>query len=823
MPGRKYRCASAGVHAVGASRRRSAFRHAPPAGILADRHPAIGFEENRGQASEPVEFVWRGGGGTVFLTPSEAVTTLDSGDTVNMRFDNAGSNVRIEGRAALPGRSNYLVGQDQSEWVNDVSRYDAVRYTALYPGIDLIFYEGDALEYDFVVAPGARTSDISLDFGPSSKVTVDRDGALVIATRHGDLHHRAPLAYQDSESGRRAISCRFAIRRNGHVGFDLGAHDSGLPLVIDPQIQVSSYLGGSAADRIEAMTLDASGNIYLTGRTFSADFPVAGAAFNSNSGNYDVFVTKLDPTATTVIYSTYIGGSDFDSGQGIGVTTTGEVYVGGYTGSTDFPLTSAFQPTIGAGIDGCVSELNADGDTLLFSSYLGGNTTDEILGVAVSPTGDLYMAGLTNSTDLATTGGSIQPVYGGGAHDAFYARISGLALATLSYLGGSNDDSANGIALDTSSNVYITGSAGATFPVVTPFQATAGGIDAFVTKIDSSLSTIAYSSFLGGTNTDIGTAIAVDPNGNAYVTGYTLSSNFPTTTPFQSTNHGINDGFVTKVNAAGTSKVFSSYLGGTADDRANGITVDQWGAATVVGQTRSTDFPTLFPTQAANGGSGLNDIFATKVSASGRILVYSTYIGGSGTDVGYAVVVNSTGVAFVGGYTSSANYPTVTALQTTNHGTDDAVFTAIVERGDTPGIVGAGTTSCVPSELEHARRRRRRVRLRILEHPRTPGRRLERRWNRHARRLRQDHGFLLPEEYQHGRPRKPDVCLRCAECVPAYRRRLEWQWNRHHRYLRRVDRCLFPPQHELEWYRQHRVLLRRRRPRLHGGRRRLER
>jgi hypothetical protein len=656
----------------------------PPA--AAPRAPEVAFEENRGQADGRVRYLWRGEDATLFLAPSEAVLALAPDAVVRMGFRGADPAPAVAGVGRLPGVSNYIVG-GAARPVAGVARYAAVRYRELYPGVDFVMYGGGGgLEYDFVVAPGADPAAIALDFSGGGRPRVEEDGSLVFDSAAGEVRHRAPRAYQVAGGGRRPVACAYELAADGSVRFAVSGRDPALALVVDPVLRYSTYFGGNSPDRGQAIALDAAGNVYVAGRTFSVNFPTANAFQNDNAGNYDAFVTKLDNAGSAVLYSTYVGGADFDTAQGLAVNAAGEAFFTGYTGSTNFPTEMPFQASNAGGIDAIVVHLNAAGDDLVSSSYLGGSSADEGFGIALDPAGSAVVAGDTSSSNLATAG-AVQAAYGGGPHDGFFAKVLATgALSSLSYIGGAGDDGANAVATDPAGNAYLTGYAEPGFPLVTPFQGSAGGVSAFVTKVDGTFASYGYSSLLGGSNTDIGNAVAADAAGNAYVTGYTLSSNFPTTTPFQATNGGNNDAFVVKVNAAGTAKVYSSYLGGGGDDRGNAIAVDQFGSAYVVGQTRSSNFPVLFPVQAANGGNALNDVFATKVGASGRILIYSTYLGGSITDVGYGVAVDAALRAHLTGYSDSTNYPRVSPIQNSNAGVDDAVLSAIVEPGDTPGV-----------------------------------------------------------------------------------------------------------------------------------------
>lgn len=663
----------------------------------------LAFEANNGQAADPVRFVARGEAYTYFLTPTEAVLIFDNAraqdsdavapslTTVRMRFSGSNPNVRIVGQDKQRGVSNYLRGSDANAWVKGVERYSKVRYENLYPGIDLVFYEhAGALEYDFIVSPGADPERIQFALEGTAKPTITADGSLTIATEAGTMSHRKPRLYQIQNGERVDVAGGYRVDTIGNVSFRVPPFDMTKDLVIDPQLTYSSYLGGAGPDRGNGIDLDKFGDIFIAGRTISVNYPVVGGVQSLNAGNYDVFVSQFDPTGATLVYSTYIGGLLLDTGQGIAVTDAGDVIVAGYTLSANFPTVNAHQAALASSQDAFLLRLNAAGDTLLFSTYYGGDLDDNGNAVAIDSFENAWIVGRTTSTTLVP-GSTIQNVYQGGPHDAFVAKFSDMGVfQAATYLGGIVDDAANAVAVDFNGDAYITGQTSSPgFPIVGGFQSNvSGGDTAFITKIDSAFTGIVYSTFLGGTGDDVGTGIAVDAFGNAYVSGYTQSLNFPANpTPIQGINRGSFDAFVTKVNPAGNARVFSTYLGGTGDDRANAIAVDQYGSVYVVGQTRSTNYPIRFAFQSTNGGNNLNDAFVTKLGATGRVLIYSTYLGGATTDIAYGVTVDFGVNAFVTGYTDSTNYPLVTPFQNTKAGVDDVLLSRVVELGDTPGIV----------------------------------------------------------------------------------------------------------------------------------------
>jgi hypothetical protein len=490
----------------------------------------------------------------------------------------------------------------------------------------------------------------------------------------GDIRWQKPVVYQEKDGTRQEVAASYVIKDKSRVEFAVADYDSRKPLFIDPLIY-STYLGGSGEDLGVGIAVDSSGNAYVTGETNSTDFPMMNALQPANGGGFDAFVAKLNPSGSGLVYSTYIGGSGFDSGSGIAVDSAGNAYVIGQTTSTNFPTVNALQPANGGGSDAFVAKLNPNGSALVYSTYLGGSEFDEGLGIAVDGLGKAYVAGLTRSTNFPTAN-PLQPVSGGG-YDAFVAKINptGSAFIYSTYLGGNSDEGGYGIAVH-SGSAYVTGYTISTnFPTVNPLQpANGGGADAFVAKFSPTGSALVYSTYLGGSNGDSGFGIAVDVTGNAYVTGNTTSTNFPTMNPLQRTRRGGSDAFVTKINSSGSALVYSTYLGGSGDDYGFGIAADVGGSAYVTGLTLSTNFRTVKPLQPVSGGNG--DAFVAKINPAGSALAYSTYLGGSGGEQGNSIAQHA-GNAYVIGYTNSTNFPTMNPLRSVNGGNVDAFITVI--------------------------------------------------------------------------------------------------------------------------------------------------
>ena len=576
----------------------------------------------------------------------------------------------VSGLDEMPAKSNYFIGNDAKKWHTNVPMYAKVKYKSVYSGIDLVYYGNQRqLEYDFVVAPGGDPRRIQLGIRGAKKISRSEDGDLVLAMNEGEIRWHQPVVYQEKDGTRQEIAAHYAIKGKNRVGFEVAGYDLRKPLFIDPLIY-STYLGGSGDDWGSGIAVDSSGSAYVTGYTDSTNFPTTNPLQPVYGGDYDAFVAKLNPTGSALVYSTYLGGSGLDQGNGIAVDSSGNAYVTGYTISTDFPTMNPFQPIYGGNEDAFVAKLNPTGSALVYSTYLGGSGLDQGNGIAVDSSGNAYVTGYTGSTDFPTMT-PLQPANSsGGDYDAFVAKLNptGSALVYSTYLGGSGWDFGQGIAVDSSGNAYVTGTTQSTdFPTKNPLQQANGagdGQNAFVAKLNTTGSALVYSTYLGGSAGDEGLGIAVDSSANAYVTGYT-GPDFPTMNPLQPAFGGGTygtDAFVTKLNPTGSGLIYSTYLGGGENDVGSAIAVDSSGNAYVTGYTQSTDFPTVNPSQPANGG-GYSDAFVAKLNPTGSALVYSTYLGGSGEELGHGIAADGPGNAYVTGYTDSTDFPTANPLQ----------------------------------------------------------------------------------------------------------------------------------------------------------------
>jgi Bacterial Ig-like domain (group 3)/Beta-propeller repeat/Abnormal spindle-like microcephaly-assoc'd, ASPM-SPD-2-Hydin len=660
----------------------------------------LSFEANAGQTDSTVKFLSRGRGYSLYLTGTEAVIALkkDSPATsptprnpepistksaqhtetkiLRMQLADANPSPRIVAADQLPGNVNYFIGNDRSKWRTNVPTYAKVQYQNVYPGVDLVYYGNQGqLEYDFVVAPNADPSVVQLRFNESEKLRINAQGQLLIGREQNAVRFEKPVIYQQIGETKKPVDGAYVLASNNKIGFKLGSYDRSQPLVIDPVLSYSTFWGATAS--VQGITVDASGNIFFTGNTGPSGFPVTNPYQAVSAGQTDAFVTKLTSGGTAAAYSTYLGGSAYDSATAIAVDSTGDAYVVGTTASTNFPVLNAIQSSNAGGNDAFVTKLDPSGSVLVYSTYLGGSFTDGANGVAVDSTGSAYVTGYTSSNNFPTAN-ALQPVSASG-YDAFVAKIApaGNSLTYSTYLGGTGNDYGSGIAIDSTGSAYVVGY---TFSTNFPTSANAfrssnrargnAASNAFVSKINPAGSALTYSTYIGGSGSvysfgEYTSGIAIDPIGNAYIAGYTASTDYPTLNPIQPANNGGFDIFVTELNTTGSALVYSTYLGGSADDYSGGIALDISANTYVTGYSYSSNYPLFHASQLVNNGG--SDVVLTKINPNGA-LSYSTYLGGSSYDFGYAIAVDSNGDAFLGGSTSSPNFPTVSPLQSSGAG-----------------------------------------------------------------------------------------------------------------------------------------------------------
>jgi hypothetical protein len=658
----------------------------------------LAFESNEGQTDSQVKYMARGNGYKLFLTSGDAVLSLASSSssaqsrptemmqrrlpgysretkrlirrsrtqsrprpssvaTLRMHVVGGKSDAEIVSSERLSAKANYIIGNDPRKWHQGVPRYARVSYRDVYPGVDLTYHgQQNQLEFDFVVAPGSTPDPINLSFSGASRMRADSAGNLTLSSSAGDLTLHKPVAYQERRGVRHLVDARFVLKANRQVGFELGQYDRSRELVIDPSLSYATYLGGTGEDVGFGITLDSAGNSFITGHSNSTTFPGFSGTVTGHSAGFSAFVNELDVTGK-LVYTTFIGGSGDDLGSSVAADSTG-AYVAGITSSTDFPTTPGVVRPINTGgstcgtagnaicLDGIVFKLDPTG-ALVYATYLGGSNDDEAFGIAVDGSGNAYIAGDTFSTDFPRTNG-----------------------------------------------ILLNNGAGAN-----------GSDDGFVTKLNATATGYTYSTYLGGKFSDFANGIAVDSGGNAYVTGVTLSTDFPTTVgsfqPKCGTDQNCNasggivfsDAFVTKINAGGAVG-YSTYLGGSSDDTGVAIAVDSLGSAYVTGQTAHNnssvatgDFPVFpnpgaFQTSYGNGSAAAgSNAFVTKLNPAGSGLTYSTYLGGKTSDVGIGISLDPLNNAYVTGTTLSVDFPLVKPFQNALNGGSDAFVTEVDPTG----------------------------------------------------------------------------------------------------------------------------------------------
>lgn len=675
----------------------------------------LSFEVNQGQVDEQVKYLARGQGYTLFLTPGAAVLGLrgegagKSTEWLRLVLQGAPAASAITGEEQLPGQSHYFVGKDPKQWRTNIPTFARVRYQQVYPGVDLIYYGRQGrLENDFEVTAGINPKVISWRLEGADRICVDSTGDLVLTVGGSEVRLQQPRAYQVEGEQQREIPIHYRVHGQ-KVSFALGKYNRRQKLVIDPVLTYSTFLGGSGGDIAYGVAVDSAGDAYVTGVTASTTFPATSAAYQTTyAGDGDVFVTKFNPTGTGILFSTFLGGTGDDVPSQVLLDALGDIFLTGSTTSNNFPTTSGvFQPNYAGNQDAFLTEMKPDGSALIYSTYIGGTGVDFGTAVALDSSGNAYVVGSTQSTDFPTM--NALQLGNVGLYDAFVTEVSSTgALKYSTYLGGSLADYGTGIALDSTGNVYVSGyTYSSDFPTQNALQSSlGGGSDIFITKFRPGSSALLFSTYLGGSSIDRAFAMIVDASGNIYLTGDTQSANFPVTnTAYQATLLGTANAFVTKVAPGGSLLVFSTLFGGSGTDQATAMALDSAGNIYITGFTQSGNFPRLDSFQNVLGLSGAGncgstnlvnvptnyvcaDAFVAKFGPSG-IPVYSSFLGGSGTDSGQGITVDSSGAAYVAGGTTSPNFPaTAKAYQWLYQGssTFSNAFLAKIGLQDAPSV-----------------------------------------------------------------------------------------------------------------------------------------
>lgn len=726
------------------------------------------------EAGQPAKFTAHGAKSEFIITPTGAEFSLikDGGETANGQLQFIGANpaARISGDSPLVGKINYLVGNDSSQWQASVPTFSKVRVEAVYPGVDVVYYGNrQNLEYDFNLAAGVNPSVINLNFAGAEKISLNPAGELVVQFHGGKIIQHAPVAYQTLRGQRQEVVVGYKILDRHTAAFTVNDFDRNQPLVIDPVLSYSTYYGGNLGESAWAIAVNnADGSIYVAGQTFSSKvtnnipFWTSGAYQTNYHGGRqagDAFVARFDNTGTNLIYATYLGGSGDDAAYAIAIDGSGNAFVAGATVSSNFPVVNPIpggnkiNGVINKNLkiystDAFVAELDPTGSSLIYSTYIGGSGAEAANAIALDPSDNAFITGFTYSTNFPVTPDAFQAFFAASNTvyinaNAFVAEIAagGGTLVYSTYLGGTNYDVGRSIAYN-NGRVFVAGYTYSTnFPSInclTNYQLLNGNTstakkknrdpsypDAFVTAFDASnLAAPLYSTFLGGTNIDAANGIAADASGNAYVVGYTCSTNFPYTTTnvqyltpaFVHTNDyekrfaRATNGFLTQILWDGVkpSLGYSTMFGGKEVSVANGIVLDpNSGYAYVVGSTTCTNFPVttnnisgyLSATNNSQKNKRYSDVFVMVFNDDASQLVYSTYLGGRQNDFGNAIAVDQFGDAYVAGQTLSTNFPAVNAYQSRRSGTNDMFIAKIslLPLTNAPAIVP--TLFIVPQEI----------------------------------------------------------------------------------------------------------------------------
>lgn len=615
------------------------------------------FEENRGQQNSRVKYMTRGGSHQVFLTATEAVYVLmpspsegprteidpieklrgrsqqaprpQRGTAVYMTLAGANANADFVPDFPLEHRTNYFIGNVESNWHTNVPNYHQITARGIYDGIDTVWHGNDQreLQYDFVVAPNADPSQIEWQIDGANSVSVDTNGSLVIDTDSGRLVQQKPLSFQDIAGQRSEIASSWqpgeTLGRTFTVRFTVGNYDRTKPLTIDPSVNLgnlafSTYLGGSGEEYSGKIEVDPSGNSYIVGSSESPNFPTTSGAFDTSLAGSDAFVTKISANGGSLVYSTFIGGQTADQATDIALDGTGSVYITGATDSTDFPGTLQGNAAETSAI---ITKLSPAGDELIYSYRFGGSNTDLGNGISVSAANEAFVTGFTDSPNFPTRPSSFDPTYN-------------------------------------------------------------GGFDGFAFSLNSDGTGLRYSTYLGGSAADLTAGISTSPSGEAVITGYTSSTDFPVSpSAFDTTHNGLSDCFVTKLNYNGSGIIYSTYLGGVGDDGAYSVDVNQAGEVFITGQTNGTDFPTTNGSYDTTYNGGV-DAFVAKLSSSGSGLLYSTFIGGQNLDRAWTIKVRPNDEAIIAGETWSPNFPLVpSAFDTSYNGNSDGMIAMLSASG----------------------------------------------------------------------------------------------------------------------------------------------
>lgn len=598
---------------------------------------------------------------------------------------------------------NYFIGNDPTRWKTSVPSFDSVVYRDIYPGIDMKYYgSSDGVEYTFVLSAGADPSAIRLQYEGIESLSVGNNGELVAKTAWGEMIEKPPVIYQEVNGSEIEVAGSFEIIGGNTFGFVVEDYDKESELIIDPVLTFSTYFGGSGTQYGQDITYDQAGNIVVVGHTYSTDFPVENAYQPEKAGaagTFDLFISKLNPVTSELVYSTYFGGTDEDKCRCVVLDAADDIYVAAQTQSGNLPTVNAYQSTLQGGFnDVYLFKLNSEGNSIIYATYLGGAQNEQIMGLAVDAYGCAYICGVTESLNDFDIQNAFQTIPGGGEFDGFVTKFSaaGNALVYSTFLGGDTKDEPKDIAVNSAGEAYVVGDTySENFPdhnTLYPCQINSEGpIDAFITKFSTAGNTVEFSTFFGGTEDEWIEGVALDESSNVYLVGCVESVDFPTLNPIQDelTPGGFLGGadmFVSILSGEGDALLYSTYLGGDNEDFAIDIGLGPDGAIYVNGNTYSTDFPVANYLDEALGGE--LDIVAARIAPDGSALVYSTYLGGSLDEECSALAVNSEGSVAITGYTNSTDFPLANPYQSVAPYHQNDVFISLISGGCCAGKRG---------------------------------------------------------------------------------------------------------------------------------------
>ncbi|MCF2137625.1 MAG: hypothetical protein K9W43_10385 [Candidatus Thorarchaeota archaeon] len=620
-------------------------------------------------SEDALYYVCRRGSNTVAYFGKSAIKYISENTIFTLKFP--GSNLVIpQGQQPTKSITNYLYGDDPLTWKTDVPNYEILQYPEIYPGIDLVYkIQNGNLKYEFVVHPHADPTVIRIEYVNADNIDII-DNSIIVTQKGHQITDTELYVFQ--KAGAVPIECMFTQIEDKTVAFQLSAYDNSKQLVIDPVLLVySSFLGGSDFEAASEIKVE-NGYIYVAGTTQSANFPTANALNSTYGGNFDGYVTKLSPDGQSLVYSTFIGGANYDYIQGIAVEQ-GEVYITGYSNSVDFPTVNGYNSTFSGDYDCFVAKLSLDGQSLIYSTFIGDTDLDVANDIIVQ-NGYAYITGRTKSAGFPTING-FNTTYGG-AWDCFVTKLSrdGGSLLYSTFVGGSDDDYGQAIAI-LEGEVYVVGiTKSPEFPTINASDSTHNGAwDCFVLKLSGDGQTLMFSTFIGGNNDDLGVDIAT-AEGEVLITGHTNSSDFPTVNAYSSNYRGGEyDCFVTKLTDDGQAMIYSTFIGGSDIDEAMGLAIAN-GEAYITGITGSADFPTVNAYDSTF--SGHSNCFVTKIASDGKTLEYSTFLGDSDQVRGESIFVEN-GFTYIFGTTMEIGFPLVNPYDsTTDKGTDS--FVAII-------------------------------------------------------------------------------------------------------------------------------------------------